>query len=63
MNISVQEPKRNNPCWDFYSFCIVPAYLLFLLRKVRETIFRSNETTGTSLCNESLEVGLQVAVA
>lgn len=63
MNVSVQEPKRNNPCWDSYSFCIMPAYLLFLLRKVRDMIFRSGETTRTSLCNETLAVALQVAVA
>lgn len=63
MDISVQEPRRNNPSCDFYSFCIVPFYLLFLLRKARDTVFRSNKNTGTSLCNGSLAVVLQVAVA
>lgn len=61
MNISVQEPKKNL-CLDFYSFCVVTTYLLFLLRKVRDTIFGSNENTGICLCDETLAVMLQVAV-
>lgn len=63
MNTSVQDPERNNPFRDFSSFCISPTYLLFLLRKVRHTILRSNENTDTSLCNKSCAEALHVAVA